>query len=127
MAEQRVLTATELLSKVQFDDRGLVPAIAQQHGTGEVLMMAWMSNAALRETLETGHVCYWSRSRSALWRKGETSGHRQRLIECRLDCDSDVVLLLVEQTGPACHTGERSCFFRRATIPATRCNDLESQ
>jgi phosphoribosyl-AMP cyclohydrolase len=100
---------------VRFNIEGLVPAIAQQHDTGEVLMMAWMNAASLAETLATGQVCYWSRSRQSLWRKGETSGHRQRLIECRLDCDGDAILLLVEQQGPACHTGARSCFFRSAS------------
>jgi phosphoribosyl-AMP cyclohydrolase len=101
-----------LADAVRFNAQGLVPAIAQQHDTGEVLMMAWMNAASLAETLATGQVCYWSRSRQSLWRKGETSGHRQRLVECRLDCDGDAVLLLVEQEGPACHTGSRSCFFR---------------
>lgn len=95
-----------------FDERGLVPAIAQRHDTGEVLMLAWMNEAALRETLSSGQVCYWSRSRQALWRKGETSGHTQRLIDFRIDCDNDTVLLLVEQTGPACHTNRPNCFFR---------------
>lgn len=94
-----------------WDSRGLLPAIAQDAATAEVLMLAWMNEASLRETLETGRVCYWSRSRAALWRKGETSGHVQRLVELRFDCDRDCLLLLVEQTGPACHTGRRSCFF----------------
>lgn len=100
-----------LLEKVAFDQDGLVPAIAQQHDTGEVLMFAWMNRDALQETIVTGQVCYWSRSRQGLWRKGETSGQTQRLVECRLDCDGDALLLLVEQTGVACHTGRRSCFF----------------
>ena len=95
-----------------FDEKGLVPAIAQQHDTGEVLMMAWMNRAALAETLATGRVCYWSRSRGRLWRKGETSGQVQRLVELRIDCDGDTLLLEVEQTGVACHTGRRSCFYR---------------
>jgi len=103
-----------LLGEIRFDQRGLVPALAQQHDTGEALMLAWMNEAALRETLATGRVCYWSRSRGALWRKGETSGQVQRLIELRLDCDGDALLLLVDQTGVACHTGRRSCFFRAA-------------
>lgn len=103
-----------LLDAVRFDERGLVPAIAQAAGSGEVLMMAWMNREALIETLTTGRVCYWSRSRRNLWRKGETSGHVQRLRELRLDCDGDTLLLLVDQEGPACHTGARSCFFRRA-------------
>ena len=101
-----------LAAAVIFDAAGLVPAIAQQHDTGEVLMVAWMNREALAETLATGRVCYWSRSRGALWRKGETSGQVQRLVELRLDCDGDTLLLRVEQTGVACHTGRRSCFFR---------------
>ena len=103
-----------LVDQLRFDDRGLVPAIAQQHDTGEVLMMAWMNRDSVLETLATTHVCYWSRSRGALWRKGETSGQVQRLVEMRVDCDGDTILLLVDQTGVACHTGRRSCFFRAA-------------
>ncbi|MCP5432896.1 MAG: phosphoribosyl-AMP cyclohydrolase [Alphaproteobacteria bacterium] len=102
----------ELKSAIAFNADGLVPAIAQDHATGEVLMLAWMSAASLEATLATGEVTYWSRSRAKLWRKGETSGHVQRLKELRIDCDGDTLLLLVEQTGPACHTGTRSCFFR---------------
>lgn len=101
-----------LIDAIAFNADGLVPAAAQQHDTGEMLMLAWMNREAIAETLRTGYVCYWSRSRAQLWRKGETSGHRQRLVEFRVDCDGDTVLLLVDQTGPACHTGERSCFFR---------------
>lgn len=101
----------DLLQQIAFDANGLVPAIAQQHDSGEVLMMAWMNAEAVRETLETGRVCYWSRSRGTLWRKGETSGQVQRLVEMRIDCDNDCLLLLVDQTGVACHTGRRSCFF----------------
>jgi phosphoribosyl-AMP cyclohydrolase len=104
-------TPQDLLDTVAFDASGLVPAIAQQHDTGEVLMMAWMNRAAIEETLATGRVCYWSRSRAQLWRKGETSGQVQRLVELRIDCDNDCLLLLVDQTGVACHTGRRSCFF----------------
>jgi len=89
-----------------------VPAIAQQHDTGEVLMVAWMNREAVRTTLEEGRACYWSRSRGKLWRKGETSGQAQLLRELRLDCDGDTVLLLVDQPGVACHTGRRNCFFR---------------
>ena len=100
------------LAAIRFDANGLVPAIAQQHGSGEVLMMAWMNRDSVAETLRTGRVCYWSRSRGALWRKGETSGQEQHLIELRVDCDGDTLLLLVEQAGVACHTGRRSCFFR---------------
>jgi phosphoribosyl-AMP cyclohydrolase len=101
----------DFLDSVAFDSSGLVPAIAQQHDTGEVLMMAWMNRTAIEETLSTGRVCYWSRSRSSLWRKGETSGQTQRLVELRIDCDNDCLLVLVDQTGVACHTGRRSCFF----------------
>ncbi|MFS3134081.1 phosphoribosyl-AMP cyclohydrolase [Gluconacetobacter sacchari] len=104
-------TRAGMLDTVRFDATGLVAAIAQQHDTGEVLMLAWMNRAALDETLRTGRVCYYSRSRNALWRKGETSGQVQTLVEARLDCDRDAVLLLVDQTGVACHTGRRSCFF----------------
>lgn len=103
----------ELLPRIAFDARGLVPAIAQSAETGEVLMMAWMNAESLAETLATGRVCYWSRSRNALWRKGETSGHHQYLRELYLDCDGDTLLLKVEQRGPACHTGEKTCFFSR--------------
>ncbi len=94
-----------------YNADGLLPAIAQAHGTGEVLMLAWMNAASVAETLRTGRVTYWSRSRAAYWRKGETSGHVQRLVEMRVDCDRDCLLLLVEQTGPACHTNRRSCFY----------------
>lgn len=102
----------EALGEIRFGPDGLVPAIAQQHDTGEVLMLAWMNPDAVRATLAEGRVCYWSRSRQALWRKGETSGQVQVLRELRLDCDGDAVLLLVEQQGVACHTGRRNCFFR---------------
>ena len=102
----------QLLAETRFDADGLVPAIAQQHDTGEVLMMAWMNEDAIRETLASGRVCYWSRSRKALWKKGETSGQIQELKELRIDCDGDTILLLVDQTGVACHTGRRNCFFR---------------
>ena len=98
------------IASLRFDAHGLVPAIAQSRD-GEVLMLAWMNAASLAETLATGRVTYWSRSRAALWRKGETSGHVQRLVELRLDCDRDCLLLIVEQTGPACHTNRPSCFF----------------
>jgi phosphoribosyl-AMP cyclohydrolase len=101
-----------VLAAIAFDANGLVPAIAQQHDTGEVLMLAWMNAEAVRETLVTGRVCYFSRSRGRLWRKGESSGQTQHLRELRLDCDGDTVLLLVHQEGVACHTGRRNCFFR---------------
>jgi phosphoribosyl-AMP cyclohydrolase len=101
-----------LLDQIKFDASGLVPAIAQQHDTGEILMLAWMNREAVRASLAEGRACYWSRSRGRLWRKGETSGQVQLLREMRLDCDGDALLLLVEQQGVACHTGRRSCFFR---------------
>ena len=107
-------TAEPLLDAIKFDAAGLVAAIAQQHDTGEILMLAWMNRDAVLETLRTGHAVYWSRSRQALWRKGETSGQIQRVVGLRLDCDGDAVLLRVDQTGVACHTGRRSCFFREA-------------
>ncbi|MGB7263251.1 MAG: phosphoribosyl-AMP cyclohydrolase [Albidovulum sp.] len=94
-----------------FDPRGLLPVIAQDHASGDVLMLAWMNAEAVARTLDTGKVTYWSRSRSAFWVKGETSGHVQKLIEMRLDCDRDCLLVRVEQTGPACHTNRRSCFY----------------
>ena len=115
MSPYQISGIDDFLQKVAFDGRGLVPAIAQQHDSGEVLMMAWMSDASLRRTLETGQVCYWSRSRQKLWRKGETSGHTQRLIECQVDCDGDTILLSVDQTGVACHIGARTCFFQSAS------------
>ncbi|MDA8231351.1 MAG: phosphoribosyl-AMP cyclohydrolase [Magnetospirillum sp.] len=102
------------LAALKFNDDGLIPAIAQQHDTGEVLMMAWMNRDAVAETLRTGQVCYWSRSRRSLWRKGETSGQRQRLIDFLIDCDGDTILLHVDQQGVACHTGRRSCFYTAA-------------
>lgn len=106
--------AASLLAEVRFNDDGLVPVIAQQAGSGEVLMMAWMNRDALAETLRTGRVCYWSRSRRSLWRKGDTSGHVQHLRALRVDCDGDTLLAIVDQTGAACHTGSRTCFFREA-------------
>jgi phosphoribosyl-AMP cyclohydrolase len=102
----------ETIAQIAFNAEGLVPAIAQQHDTGEVLMLAWMNRAAVERTLREGTVCYWSRSRMKLWRKGEESGQTQKLVEMRIDCDGDTLLLLVDQTGVACHTGRRNCFFR---------------
>ena len=104
--------ATHALAAIVFNADGLVPAIAQQHDTGEVLMMAWMNRESVAETLATGRVCYYSRSRRGLWRKGEKSGQTQYLKELRIDCDGDTVLLMVHQDGVACHTGRRNCFFR---------------
>ncbi len=103
----------DLDSALKFDHNGLVAAIAQQHDTGEILMLAWMNREAIAETLRTGKVCYWSRSRNKLWRKGETSGQSQALKALRVDCDGDAVLVLVDQPGVACHTGRRSCFYRQ--------------
>ena len=96
---------------LSYDDRGLLPVIAQDHASGEVLMLAWMNAEAVSRTLETGRVTYWSRSRSAFWVKGETSGHVQSLVEMRVDCDRDCLLVLVDQVGPACHTNRRTCFY----------------
>lgn len=94
-----------------YNEAGLIPAIAQDATTGEVLMMAWMNAAAIKQTLETRKVTYWSRSRQAFWVKGETSGHTQELVDFRVDCDRDCLLVLINQTGPACHTGRQSCFY----------------
>ena len=101
----------QAIKSVLFDADGLVPAIAQQHDTGEVLMMAWMNAEAVAETLRTGRICYYSRSRQTLWRKGESSGQTQTLVDFRIDCDGDTVLLQVDQLGVACHTGRRNSFF----------------
>ena len=109
-----ILTEAAFLAAVKFDERGLVPAIAQSAATGQVLMMAWMNATSLEATLKTGFMNYWSRSRQKFWLKGETSGHTQRLVDASVDCDGDVVLLKVDQLGPACHTGAPSCFFRSA-------------
>lgn len=101
------------LDAIRWTEEGLVPAIAQDADTGDILMMAWMNRESLRLTAEEGHAVYWSRSRGKLWRKGETSGHQQVIRDIRLDCDEDVILLKVEQKGGiACHTGRRSCFYR---------------
>ena len=99
------------VTSLKYDANGLIPAIAQDHLGGEVLMRAWMNADSLRKTLETGQVTYWSRSRQSFWAKGESSGHVQKLVELRVDCDRDCLLLLVDQTGPACHTNRRSCFY----------------
>ncbi len=101
----------EVLNKLQFNEQGLIPAIAQQQSTGEVLMLAWMNRESIEETLKRGQVCYWSRSRQALWFKGESSGNVQQLIEMRIDCDGDTILCLVDQSGPACHTNRPNCFY----------------
>lgn len=106
------LSAKEFLDQVKYNQDGLVPVIAQQYGTAEVLMMAWMNKEALKETIETKRLCYYSRSRQELWRKGETSGHVQTLKELRIDCDGDTLLAFIDQVGAACHTNNRSCFYR---------------
>lgn len=98
-------------ASLKYDANGLIPAIAQDHRSGEVLMMAWMNAESIQKTLEDMRVTYWSRSRRSFWTKGESSGHVQRLVEMRVDCDRDCLLLLVDQTGPACHTNRRSCFY----------------
>jgi phosphoribosyl-AMP cyclohydrolase len=107
-------TSPAWLVDIKFDQQGLIPAISQDAHTNQILMVAWMNAESLTETVQTGHAVFWSRSRQRLWRKGEESGHMQRLIELRLDCDADVLLLKVEQLGGiACHTGRASCFYRR--------------
>ena len=105
------LSAQEFMALVRFNDDGLVPAIAQQYDTNEVLMMAWMTKETLEETIATKRACYWSRSRQAFWRKGDTSGHSQHIKSIDIDCDGDTILLKIDQVGAACHTGARSCFF----------------
>lgn len=102
---------SQVLEELTFDHQGLIPVIAQDAETKDVLMFAWMNREALQDTLNTGRMCYWSRSRNSLWRKGESSGHAQQLVELRTDCDGDVLLALIEQTGAACHTNRRSCFY----------------
>lgn len=98
-------------ASLKYDAHGLIPAVAQDHASGEVLMVAWMNADSVAQTLATGNVTYWSRSRQGFWIKGETSGHLQKLVELRVDCDRDCLLVLVDQTGPACHTNRRSCFY----------------
>lgn len=111
MSTDTTTDTAAVLDGIKFNADGLVPAIAQQHDTGEVLMMAWMNADAVTETLETGRVCYFSRSRGKLWRKGESSGQVQTLKDFRWDCDGDTILVLVDQAGVACHTGRRNCFY----------------
>ena len=110
------LSTSEFVATVKFDANGLVVAVAQDADDGRVLMVAWMNRDALARTLTTRDVTYWSRSRGELWRKGETSGHTQRLVEAWLDCDGDTILLKVDQTGPACHTGAATCFLSQARL-----------
>jgi phosphoribosyl-AMP cyclohydrolase len=113
------ISRSDFLSQVAFNADGLVPVIAQDHMSGAVLMHAWMNRKALALTLKTRDVTYWSRARQELWRKGATSGHTQRLVEAWIDCDGDTLLLKVAQTGPACHTGASTCFFRKARLTRT--------
>lgn len=113
MTDPAPIARDDFLAAVKFDSSGLVVCVAQDAASNEVLMVAWMNTDALRRTLNSGDVTYWSRSRGALWRKGETSGHTQRLVEAWIDCDGDTLLLKVDQTGPACHTGAPACFFRK--------------
>jgi len=103
----------DILKKLKFDEKGLIPAIAQDEKTGEVLMMAWMNAESLELTLTSGYATYFSRSRNSLWKKGDTSGHFQEVISIATDCDFDCILLTVKQTGAACHTGKKSCFFNK--------------
>lgn len=107
------LDLAEFLDVVKFNDQGLVPAIAQDSASGTVLMLAWMNRDAIDQTLASGLVTYYSRSRQSLWQKGETSGNTQRLVDMQFDCDADAILMLVEQTGPACHTNRPNCFYLR--------------
>lgn len=124
---QTTIALADFIASIKYNSDGLVPAIAQQHDTGEVLMMAWMNDKSIKETLQTGQVCYWSRSRQTYWRKGESSGHQQKLVSMRADCDGDTLLLLVDQKGPACHTNRRSCFFFEANgEQVTVMNDVDS-
>jgi phosphoribosyl-AMP cyclohydrolase len=118
MSSSSTATIDEQVAQVQFNEAGLVPAIAQDHATGTVVMFAWMNEATLRETLETGRMVYWSRSRQEVWRKGDTSGDIQTVREARYDCDGDVLLFIIDQHGKgACHTGEFSCFYRAFSTP----------
>ncbi len=114
------LSQSTFIASVHFNSDGLVPTIAQDAESGEVLMLAWMNAQTLAETLRTGQLTYWSRSRRERWRKGETSGHTQELVEARIDCDGDTLLFRVRQTGAACHTGERSCFYRHLAAPVSK-------
>jgi len=124
---QTLIATSDFIAALKFNADGLIPAIAQQHDSGEVLMMAWMNPASIRESLATGQVCYWSRSRQTYWRKGESSGHRQMLVALRADCDGDTLLLLVDQQGPACHTNRRNCFFFEAQADGFKVlNDVDS-
>ena len=122
------MTDADWLDQLQWDDQGLIPAIAQDEKTGDILMMAWMNREALAKTAESGQAVYWSRSRARLWHKGESSGHLQHVSDIRTDCDSDVVLLKVSQTGGiACHTGRYSCFYRQLELRSGLANWREAE
>lgn len=116
----------QALNVLILNEQGLIPAIAQSAATKEVLMMAWMNSDSIKKTLDTGQVWYWSRSRQALWRKGESSGHTQHLVEMRLDCDGDTLLLLVEQMGAACHTHRANCFYWSVNNDTVICNQARA-
>src|SRR6266852_3175065 len=111
--------SANLIQNLKFDDRGLIPAVVQDDKTNEILMLAYMNSESLQKTLQTGETHFWSRSRNELWHKGETSGNTQAVRAIRYDCDADTLLALVEPAGPACHTGERTCFYRGELEPAT--------
>lgn len=118
MGEAEALASAAFLATVKYDHDGLVPAIVQDGRTREVLMMAWMNEESLRRTLDVGETIFWSRSRNEFWHKGATSGNVQRVVDVRVDCDGDTLLVTVEPAGPACHTGAVSCFFRALEQPA---------
>jgi phosphoribosyl-AMP cyclohydrolase len=118
MVEEQQLGIDDFMATIKFDGDGLLPAIVQDHATGQVLMMAWMNQESLQQTLEIGETVFWSRSRHEFWHKGATSGNVQRVIEMRVDCDGDTLLVQVDPAGPACHTGAVSCFFRAVEQPA---------
>jgi phosphoribosyl-AMP cyclohydrolase len=120
--KNHVSDLTQSLESLKYNTDGLIPAIAQQHDSGEVLMMAWMNKASIEETLQTGRVCYWSRSRNSYWRKGESSGNQQTLVAMSADCDGDTLLLKVDQKGAACHTGRRDCFYNEISQDGLRTN-----
>ena len=122
-SEELNVVNQELLDKVKFDDKGLIPAITQNVRTGEILMQAFMNRESLEKTLETGQATFWSRSRGKLWTKGETSGNIQKVQQILIDCDQDSLVLLVEQKGPACHTGEETCFYRTLAKRGTQAHE----
>ena len=126
-SELAELELTEVIDQLGFDSRGLIPAITQDANTKVVLMLAWMNKEALAKTITTGNVTYWSRSRNQLWVKGETSGHTQELVSLSFDCDGDAVLCLVNQTGAACHTGRKNCFYLKVDNKAHKVHIVSSK